>query len=177
MDTIGSLLAGSADPAVLHDRLTSGLADREVAPRLGITNVGVPATKVSGDLAWLLENQPLGNLAIKAWASWEAVEKAKKASRAEPALTHGPVHIGTHKVVAKLSPTVEITVEGVKVRVVTIDLAVNLEVASVALLAKHGSIVEARVGSAKATAKMSISGKTIIERDVVEVDLGPIVSF
>lgn len=159
--TVGELLGGPGTQA----RLTS-----EVARLVRLSGAVVPSTEATGVLVELLE-MPLGDLALRAWRAERDVRQACERTAVAPG-GREVVHHFQHRVRSVQEPVVEISVNGVRQRVLTLELEVLLEVSGADVLVEAGQVRDVRPGAVSGRARLSGGGSVILETPVPNVGTG-----
>ena len=172
MTSISDLLFPAADDDARAQRISLALGDTRLPIHgLLVGPLAMPLVEVASAVHRLLK-MPVGNVAIRGWAKHREVNKAIDITKANP-WERRVVTLAAHSIKSKQSPTVEATVGGVSTTVLTVDLEVEIEVASVDLVIANGEIIEAPTRGSVAKAKLSASGVTLAEREFQPADLEP----
>lgn len=165
MTTIARALAGTDDAG-------SEAALQQALLRLGqlrVAGLVVPSAEVSSALAALLD-QPLGNVALRAWAQHHEIQQACQRTAADPG-SREVVRLLKHRIVSRQSPVIEAMVHGAPVPLIELDLRVEIEASSVDVVIENGVVTDTRPGTAIAKATLSASGVTLAEHELQPVDL------
>lgn len=157
---------------VRTDDAGAGTALQQAMSRLGplrVAGLAVPTAEVSSALAALLD-QPIGNIALRAWTQHGEIEQACRRTSANPG-SREVVRLLKHRIVSRQSPVIEALVDGAPVPLIELDLLVEIEASSADLVIEHGMVADRRAGTAIARAKLSASDLTLAEHEFQPVDL------
>lgn len=159
------LEAGSAGGTSL-----APMADAVIAQ----VDVGVAAptaSDVSSALATLLD-EPIGNLAHRAWRADRAIAAARERTRKGPE-PREVLRTLEHTVRWSQSPQIDIFVAGQVVYTLQLEVAVAIEATAVHIVVERGEVVDVSPGAATAEVVLSIGDRVVARRRLVGVDLTP----
>src|SRR5262249_55712113 len=119
----------------------------------------------------------LGEIVVGAWRRHRALAEAAHATQADPSLSR-QVQLAWHDITAEHQPYVEVTVNGVKLATVHIDLAVTVTVEALTAAVRRGRVVSVRCGQTTVGAWLGCEGHEIAGRErpfdlAVTVPVGP----
>jgi flagellar motor switch/type III secretory pathway protein FliN len=177
MTSVSDLLFPTSDDESRIQQITVAIGDTRLPLHgLLVGPLAMPLVEVASAMHRLLK-MPIGNLAIRGWAKHREIQKAIEVTKANP-WERRVVTLAEHSIKSKQSPTVEVTPSGApagapSATLLTLDLEVEIEVASVELTISGGEIIDAATKGSVAKAKLSASGVTLAERELQPADLRP----
>lgn len=137
---------------------------------VGLATVTVTDSALSGAMAELLE-EPVGNLAVRGWQYHQLVLEACERTKANPGSIE-VVELFEHEVNSRQHPRLELLVDGVRVKVIQMELDVALKVDGVGLTITEGQITGWTPGTTVGSAELTASGVSLAKREHTLVDLG-----
>ncbi|MFD7310996.1 hypothetical protein [Promicromonospora sp. NPDC059942] len=166
MTTLRSLLG--LDDQAEQRRLTSDLAET-VRSGGGFVPWTAEATGALSDLL----DQPVGNLAFRAWRAHQEVLDAKERTSAVPGQRE-TVRLLEHTIRSVQEPVVEVTVDGKREPLLNLELEVLLRIVGANIVVESGHVLGVRHGPVSGSATLSVGGVPVAHRDlpIIDVDEG-----
>ena len=170
MNSLAELLFGSAAApgAAISDRLaTAGRRLLDLVPGVPGLSEAQMARAITGVL-----DQPVANVALRGWQHHRLVEEAVERTAEVPGSVE-VVELLSHQITSSHHPTLEVTVDGVTVKVIELAVDIVLDVDNVGLTIAGGRVTGWTPGRVEGRATMTASGITIAESEHTLVDLTP----
>ncbi|MGH3754908.1 MAG: hypothetical protein ACRDRP_19860 [Pseudonocardiaceae bacterium] len=116
----------------------------------------------------------LGDILLSGWRKYTELAKAAERTLASPG-SEEIVVLATHRVVSTHHPSVDLTVDGVKVHTFVFELKVVFDLTGVAAVLRQGDLVALRGGECVITATLTLDGTPLELSGKGRIDLALLV--
>jgi hypothetical protein len=121
-----------------------------------------------------LLNLDLGDLLLSGWRKYTALTQAAQRTLANPG-TEEIVVLATHRVVSTHHPTLDLTVDGIKIHTFAFELKAVFDLNGVAAVLRQGELVALRGGECVLTATLTLEGTPLELSQKRRIDLALVI--
>lgn len=176
--TVGRILLEQGGEAALRGAMSEGGTTESLEGRLGALSPrlrSVVINELVTVIASVLDERVADVLAT-GWRKWEALAAAGRRSLESPGQTE-IVELVDHRVASTHRPGVDVTVDGVKVAEITLQIEIAIRVHALTAVVIGGRLAALRSGRGELSLDLALDGVplTSASRDIelpIEVDLG-----